>query len=88
MDHSRNIPAKARTAPAIAYINMFTDKPIATSEAPKKIIQTAPIIHTITHHQCSSYSQRTFASTTTLPQPGSLGRSLVLPKSIVRYALV
>jgi hypothetical protein len=88
MDHSRNIPAKARTAPAIAYINMFTDKPIATSEAPKKIIQTAPTTHTIRHHQCSSYSHRTFASTTTLPQPGSLGRSLVLPKSIVRYALV
>ena len=52
MDHSRNIPAKARTAPAIAYINMFTDKPIATSEVPKKIIQIAPIIHTIRHHQC------------------------------------
>src|SRR6516164_1196714 len=47
MDHSRNRPAKARTAPAIAYINMFTDKPIATSETPKKIIQIAPIIHTM-----------------------------------------
>jgi len=52
MDQSRNIPAKARTVPAIAYINMFTDKPIATSEVPKKIIQIAPIIHTIRHHQC------------------------------------
>ena len=39
---------------------MSTDKPITRSEVPKKIIQIAPIIHTIRHRQCSSYSQAHF----------------------------
>src|SRR6516162_10083028 len=36
---------------------MPTDNPIATSAAPKKIMQTASIIHTISHRPVFSYFQ-------------------------------
>ena len=65
MDTSINMPARTEIPPTIAYPNMGRDKPMATSAAPKRIIQIAPIIHTIGHlllRLCSGAGVRTICT--------------------------